>query len=156
MAPDSRIEGKLHTWVGHSCNKQGDSAGFWSSFKFCSSKFLKRLFSDLKDSSFSSTGLFLVSLTGSCWWFSWRWWCWVNSIAFHATSATSMTVFATSTAPWPPMGTFCWFFLMLKDRAKLVFLYDLRVPESSLVLMVLTRGGMIGIFSFLSFPNRCG
>jgi hypothetical protein len=32
----------------------------------------------------------------------------------------------------------------------------LRVPESSLVLMVLTRGGMIGIFSFLSFPNRCG
>jgi len=108
MAPDSRIEGKLHTWVGHSCNKQGDSARFWSSFKFCSSKFLKRLFSDLKDSSFSSTGLFLVSLPGSCWWFSWRWWCWVNSIAFHATSATSMTVFATSTAPWPPMGTFCW------------------------------------------------
>jgi hypothetical protein len=48
------------------------------------------------------------------------------------------------------------FFLMLTDRAKLVFLYDLRVPESSLVLMVLTWGGMIGIFSFLFFLNRCG
>ena len=48
------------------------------------------------------------------------------------------------------------FFLMLKDRAKLVFLYDLRVPESSLVLMVLAWGGRIGIFSFLFFLNGCG
>ena len=49
----------------------------------------------------------------------------MNSMAFQATSATSMTVFATSTAPWPPMEI-----LVGQGFFRCSALYDLlRVPR---------------------------
>ena len=89
---------------GQSFNKEGDSERLWRSLRFWWSKFLKRQFSDRRQSNSSSGQAWCTGSVGEASW-SWSSWWWrQHSTAVQATSATSMTVLATSKALWPPMA----------------------------------------------------